>query len=338
MSSIGVGAAQTGASIRGGLCRFREGPWAPLGDPVVMAALTDDSLEEASAVAAGYVEGAWHARLVALAGLALSDALASDAPSDAPVTLMLGLADARTGAEPPSRGLWRGIEAVLGHPIDAPRSQTFATGRASIFDALVAAHELLQQDPSARVVCGAVDSYVDEQRVRQECEAQRTQGGEYAVDGRALGEGAGMLVMRASLRGSGLLIDAVGRHTDAGHRAGTEPARGEGVANAIEALRGDSDSDRPFASVWTGLTGEVFDAKQWGTACLRHRDLLTAQTRVEHPADRFGDAGAGLGALLFVDAHLRLTQQNRPSPALLWAGSDFGAIGCAAVHTPERRS
>lgn len=336
MSSIGVGAAQMGAAIRGGLCRFREGPWTPLGDPVVMATVTEDSIESARTTAAPHVRGQWQARLVALAGLALADALHNDTRSDAPVTLMLGLADPRTGAEPPtSPGLWSGIESVLGHPIDMRRSQAFPSGRAAIFDALVGAQALLEQDPSARVICGAVDSYVDEARVRQECEARRSRGGEYAADGRALGEGAGMLVMRASPQSLGLRIDAVGRHDDPGHRFGTVPARGEGVAHAIEALRQTVEPDGPFRSVWAGLTGEVFDAKQWGTACLRHRDLVTAQTRVEHPADRLGDAGAGLGALLFVDAQLRLTEQNRPSPALLWAGSDFGAIGCASVHTQE---
>ena len=37
VTSIGTGARQTDASLRAGLCRFREGPWTPAGDPVVMA-------------------------------------------------------------------------------------------------------------------------------------------------------------------------------------------------------------------------------------------------------------------------------------------------------------
>jgi 3-oxoacyl-[acyl-carrier-protein] synthase-1 len=80
------------------------------------------------------------------------------------------------------------------------------------------------------------------------------------------------------------------------------------------------------------MTGEAHDGKLWGVATLRHRDLVDERTRLEHPADRIGDAGAGLGALLFVAAHARLARARRPGPALLWAASDHGACGCAVMR------
>jgi hypothetical protein len=63
--------------------------------------------------------------------------------------------------------------------------------------------------------------------------------------------------------------------------------------------------------------------------CLRHHDLFDARTRLEHPADRIGDAGAGLGALLVASA---FDDPPRPGQrSLVWAASDFGACGCASL-------
>ena len=326
MTSVGIGARQSDASLRAGLCRFRTRKF---GDaPVVMALVADQAL----VVGASSGLQGWPARLAALAGLALADALAGDRPSDAPVALMLGLADPQDGVELPDPApLFAGIANVAGHPIDVPRSGVFARGRAAIFDAVVAGQELLAREPEVRVVCGAVDSYADEARVRAELGHGRTLGGELPGDGRPLGEAAGMLVLKTAARGGrGMRIGGVGRYVDAGHRFGRAPALGEGLANAIEMLRSSADPGRPYSAVWAGLTGESHDVKQWGTALLRHRDLLPEETRIEHPADRLGDAGAGLGAMLFVDAHHRLEHGS----ALLWASSDRGPIGCATVFSP----
>lgn len=335
-TSIGAGAVQTDASLRAGLCRFREGPWPQGEDSVTLAMVRAEILADAQAQASA-VRGpspmaadAWPARLAALAGLALADALAS-VEVKRPVVLLLGLPDPRECplAVPP---LWAAVSAISGVAIDAGRSQVYPRGRAAIFDALATGRELLEREPDALVVCGGVDSYIDPKRVEVEYGATRTLGSRFAGDGRTLGEAAGMLVLEASAsRRGGLVVAGLGRVDDPGHRFGTAPARGEGLANAIEALRGEVDPRVPFGTVWAGLNGEVHDAKLWGTACLRHRDLLTAGARIEHPADRLGDAGAGLGAMLLVDAHMRLVAGRRPAPALVWAVSDHGPCGCAMV-------
>lgn len=336
MSSVGIGAAQTCASIRAGLCRFREGPWSPSGEPVVMACIDDLELDPARREALRWVEDPWQARVATLAGLALIDLLADDTETASPLVLLLGLPDPRTRAPIlPVQGLWAAMEAVAGAPIDRKRSRTFASGRASIFDVLDHAAKMISENPNARLVCGAVDSYFDERRVSQEAEGRRTLGGETPTDGRALGEGAAMLLVSGNSRRAKLRLEAIGRHVDSGHRFGEAPALGEGIAHALETMRDRVPDNARFETVWSGMTGESFDAKQWGTACLRHRDLFPSTTRVEHPAAQLGDAGASLGALLLVNAHHRLTSRQRPGPALVWAGSDYGAVGCAALHTAE---
>ena len=155
LTSVGVGARQTDASLRAGLCRFREGPWSPHDDPVVAALVADEVLAEAQRAARAVGEG-WPARIAALAGLALADAIRADpwpgpdpaSESDVPVVLLLGLPDPREAAAlPPDAVLFDAVAAVAAHPIDPNRSRAFPTGRASIFDALAAAREVLSADP-----------------------------------------------------------------------------------------------------------------------------------------------------------------------------------------------
>ncbi|MFO0637058.1 MAG: hypothetical protein U0168_29860 [Nannocystaceae bacterium] len=335
ITSIGVGAVQTDASLRAGLSRFHSGPWQPAGEPVTMALVRDAVLTDAMAHVRqrpSAPPGDWSARLSALAGIALADAL-FERPPQRPLALMLGLPDKREGVTlPADAALWAAIGDASGIAIDPGRSRSFASGRASVFEALAAARELLQREPGTLVVCGGVDSYAAADRVGREDVDGRTVGAGAACDGRVLGEAAGMLVLEADpQRRGGVIVSAIGRHHDPGHRFGHAPAKGEGVSEAIEALRAEREPGR-FATVWAGIIGEVHEAKQWGLAQLRHRDLLPERVRLEHPADRLGDAGAGLGAMLLVDAQLRLVAGRAEGPALVWAVSDHGPCGCAALH------
>ena len=127
--------------------------------------------------------------------------------------------------------------------------------------------------------------------------------------------------------------DGAASTTDPGHRYGTEPARGEGLAEALQLLHGRLASPGPIASTFTGLNGENFDAKLWGVARLRHNDLFSPDMALEHPASCFGDTGAATGAVLTVLAAAALAAGHRKGPALIWAASDRGARGCTLVDT-----
>ena len=57
--------------------------------------------------------------------------------------------------------------------------------------------------------------------------------------------------------------------------------------NAPVSSRGRSARRSPAS------TARHFDAKLWGVARLRHNDFFSPTMVIEHPADKFGDAGAG---------------------------------------------
>ena len=92
----------------------------------------------------------------------------------------------------------------------------------------------------------------------------------------------------------------------------------------------------PIATTFAGFNGENFDAKLWGVARLRHNDLFSPATLIEHPADKYGDAGAATGAILVALAAHALSTGTRPGPALVWAASDRELRGCAVVSCPNR--
>jgi 3-oxoacyl-[acyl-carrier-protein] synthase-1 len=128
------------------------------------------------------------------------------------------------------------------------------------------------------------------------------------------------------------MVHAAASAMDPGHRYGTEPARGEGLANAMLDLRQRAGQlAGPIATTFAGFNGESFDAKMWGVARLRHNDFFSPTMLIEHPADKYGDAGAATGAILMALAAKSLASGARPGPALVWAASDREPRACAVL-------
>ena len=99
------------------------------------------------------------------------------------------------------------------------------------------------------------------------------------------------------------------------------------------ALRGRIRGSAPVGVTFAGFNGESFDAKLWGVAQLRHRDFFATDMILEHPADKYGDAGAATGALLLALAAQSVSDGSRAGPALVWAASDFEPRACALLST-----
>ena len=97
-----------------------------------------------------------------------------------------------------------------------------------------------------------------------------------------------------------MVVNAAASAMDPGHRYGDAPAKGEGLAAALDAgaaAHGSAAGARS-RTTFAGFNGESFDAKLWGVARLRHNDFFSPTMVIEHPADKFGDAGAATGAIL----------------------------------------
>jgi 3-oxoacyl-[acyl-carrier-protein] synthase-1 len=228
------------------------------------------------------------------------------------------------------------LQKLTSVPIDLQRSAIVPHGRAAGLMALELAMNALQADPSGTVVVGGVDTYLD-LRLLATLDSEQRILGPRVMDGFIPGEGAAFFVLSgAPGAGPRMVVNGVASSMDEGHRYGTAPAKGEGLANAMAQLRQRAGQlPAPIGTTFAGFNGESFDAKLWGVARLRHNDFFSPAMVIDHPADKLGDAGAATGAILMALAAKSLASGTRSGPALVWAASDHEPRACAVVSLTQ---
>ncbi len=335
---IGTGVAQIWAAVRAGISRtaFSLIQNRHL-EPIKMALLPDEVLSPLPPELLTSALTSSQRRTLSLSIHALKEAMAE--PPEAPPPLFIGLAETpKHHRMVDDEGWMKLLLKTLGPSIDKNNSRIFPSGRAATFVALRAACDALRAGRCTTALVGGVDTFLDLARLAELDDEERLLG-ERTVDGFIPGEGAAFVLLTTKpavgdARSS--FVGGVGTSHDVGHRYSDEPNLGEGVANAIEAMRGQLGQLRSAAQVvFAGLNGEGFGAKAWGVARLRHSDIISPEAMIEHPADCFGDLGAALGAMMLVLADASLVLSHREPPALAWAESDRGVYGCAWLDPDE---
>lgn len=332
LCSIGRGSTQVWASARAGIARIVSSHVMDRRfDPIQMGLVPEDALGKLSPDIEALPLPARARRLLRLAVPTLQGV---GAPADQPVRMFLGLPQLAASEAPWLNHFLRYIDRLAGVPIDLERSAIVPQGRAAALMALELALDALAADPSAPVIVGGVDTYLD-LRLLSELDAEQRILGPRIMDGFIPGEGAAFFVLSAPDTHVGepqILVDAAVSVADPGHRYGTAPARGEGLSAAIEELRGRLESPpAPVGVTFAGFNGESFDGKLWGVAQMRHGDFFSPSMLIEHPADKYGDTGAATGAILTALAATALSDGSRTGPALVWAASDREPRACALL-------
>lgn len=335
LCSAGRGVEQLWASVRAGLSR--------IGDsyvrdrqlqPIRMGLVPEDALEPELPPEVDSLPLPSRARRMLRLGVPALRAVLERA-GEPPLRLFLGLPQLNREAAPWMKGFALYLAKAAGIALDVPSCRVVPAGRAAALVALELAMGALEQDPSRPVVVGGIDTYLDLKLLASLDGEGRILGREVS-DGFIPGEGASFLVLAHPSDAAGermpVTVEAAASAPDPGHRSGTSPARGEGLAAAIELLRGHlPDAGALVGSTFAGLNGESFDAKQWGVARMRHADFFAPNEVVSHPADCFGDPGAAMGALLLVIGARALARGERRGPALIWAASDGETRACALL-------
>lgn len=266
-------------------------------------------------------------RLLKLGRLALQNLKAPASP--APLFLALPeMEDAPLGR---TDGEW--LDAFVkcsGVAIDTAASVMNRQGRAGGFFALAAAFEYLSKGKGRVAIVGGIDTYMDPLRLAALDKEERLLV-EGRMNGFIPGEGAAFVFLTNAAASEGeraVFVRGVGTALDRGHRYSAEPDLGVGLADAIEALRSTISVSMPAEVIFAGLNGEAEQAKEWGVAQIRHRDILSPEATLEHPADCYGDLGAATGPVLLALANVALTNGHREGPAFVWASSDREPCGC----------
>ena len=334
LCAAGRGTQQLWASVRAGISRIGRSPVIDSAfEAIQMGLVPEDALPPQLPPDVDMAPLPARARRMLRLGATTLKAALEHAGAP-PLRLYLGLPELALAEAPWLKGFALQLGKVAGAPIDAPNSRVVPRGRASALTALELALEALERDPAHPVVVGAVDSFLD-LRLLASLDAEGRILGRRVMDGFIPGEGAAFLVLThpslAGAPGARVTVQAAASTLDSGHRSGTEPARGEGLAQAIDLLRTRLADSTPVATTFAGLNGEQFDSKLWGVARLRHTGFFAPTMLIEHPADCFGDAGAATGALLLALAATALGAGQRPGPALVWAASDGQSRACALL-------
>jgi 3-oxoacyl-[acyl-carrier-protein] synthase-1 len=252
---------------------------------------------------------------------------------DSPVPIFIGLPQLTATEAPWIVHVPAYLQKLTNVQIDLQRSAIVPHGRAAGLMALELAMNALQATPSGSVIVGGVDSYLD-LRLLATLDSEGRILGTRVMDGFIPGEGAAFFVLSGTSSGGGphVVVNGVASSMDDGHRYGTAPAKGEGLANALTHLRQRAGQlSGPIGTTFAGFNGENFDARLWGVARMRHNDFFSPVMVIEHPADKFADPGAATGAILLALAAHSLSNGMRQGPALVWAASDREPRACALV-------
>ncbi|MBB6091954.1 3-oxoacyl-[acyl-carrier-protein] synthase-1 [Povalibacter uvarum] len=331
LCAIGRGSAQTWASARAGIARISDSHVMDRNfDAIQMGLVPEDALGPLSPDIDQLPLPSRGRRLLRLATPALQGL---DCDKSAPLRLFLGVPRLAPTEAPWLRHLPQYLHSLTGVPIDHSRSLVVPQGRAAALLALEAGLQALASDPSTPVIVGGVDTFLDLKLLSLLVDEGRVLG-PHIMDGFIPGEGAAFLLLQApDSAAAGIAVRGVASFNDPGHRYGTAPARGEGLAEALAALRNQVGKSPPVGVTFAGFNGEGFDAKLWGVAHMRHRDFFAPAMLMEHPADKYGDAGAATGAILMALAAQSMGDSSRSGPALVWAASDHEPRACALLST-----
>ena len=339
MTAVGIGAKQTAASVRAGITRFSE---TAIHDkrfePFVMSILPDEVLPPLEPEVDKIIGiTARQSRMLRLAAPAIQEAL-ENVPDIENIPLYLGVPEPLPGRPKPVDDLFlEHLSAQSGVHFNVAESKLFPQGRSAGLFAIENAMQRLASGTSQFVIVGGVDTYVDLYLLGT-LDMEGRILGLGTMDGFVPGEGAAFLLLGSPDKSSILSneplarIQAVGTGYEEGHRYSEEVYRGDGLAEVFQAtFSSDNGSIGKVRTVYAGLNGENFGAKEWGVAYMRNKDYFDDDFRLEHPVDCFGDPGATLGPLMTGLSAIGLTNKAIDAPCLVWCSSDYGTRAALTV-------
>ncbi len=333
ITPLGLDARQTAASVRAGLSRRMESIiYSKHHEPLVLSLVPDEAFPEpakADEAKTGFTSK--QRRLLRLAGPAMTQALVAIKEAG-PIPLLLGCAEPLPGKPPVLDNAFLPVLAQqTGLSLDLSNSEIIPLGRASGLVALEKAISSIDKG-TPYVLVGGVDTCLDLCLLGL-LDSQDRILGERVMDGFTPGEGAGfVLIGRTPLDGnSPMHILAAAQGFEEGHLYSEEPYRGDGLSNALLALFKIIPDCPKIKTVFAGLNGENFGAKEWGVASIRIADRFETELQVEHPVDCIGDPGAALGPLLMILAAVGLQKAHLNGPCLAWCSSDYGTRAAAVI-------
>ncbi|MCX4242250.1 hypothetical protein [Paraliomyxa miuraensis] len=351
VSSVGLDAATTCASIRAGLSR-----------PETLVELEVLDREEqapvgvtghpASAVTFGFGGvGRW----LQLATLALEDLCRSAGLPGGTDTrfwsstlcyVVVPVLDVARFIMEPSCGSDAAVEGAFVRPLLARvkralvpgRTNLLGRGRTGVLEALRLADEHFRRVHCERVLVLAVDSLTDASTLSWLAEHGRLKHDENPI-GLIPGEGAVALLLEAPRvavsRGATVVgrVGAVAIEREPNARFIGERSQGEALARAVTSVLSSDGGALPYrAPTLTDLNGEEWRAREYGHARVRVSRQLWDGDGADLPATSVGDLGAAMTALEVLIACRSLQRGYAVGDRVLFTSSDeYGNVGASTI-------
>ena len=338
LTSVGVSAQETAASVRAASARFVE---THIYDrelqPFVLAEVPDDALPKLADPLLR-IPGltSRERRMLRIASRPLRECLTPLAKHPQPIGLCLALPERET-LKPINRSEFLNHFAVqMDGAFDPRGSDASHVGRAGGFLAIGQAVLTIQSGLAEFIIVGGVETYRDLYVLATLDSEQRVKSSDN-WDGFIPGEAAGFLLLAKAPAAAARNLPVLARVTpmatgfETGHLYSAEPYRGDGLASTFQQLVSRGVVDRPIREVYTSMTGESHWAKEWGVAFMRNRAAFQEGHGMHHPADCFGETGAASGPILVGLAALGIKGHYRGSPALAYGSSDHGARAAVII-------
>lgn len=170
-------------------------------------------------------------------------------------------------------------------------------GRAGFFNALRAGIEKLHDNPDiVSVVVGGVDSPRDHAIIAL-LDFQGRLLAENKLTGFCPGEGGAFAVLAREPKPFKNSANVVKVSTpqfgeESGSFHSDKPCLGNGLCEAVRAVLNSKPSNTPIKAVYSSMNGEHYWSKELGTIMIRFSEYMNDNTKIEHPADCWGDIGA----------------------------------------------
>jgi 3-oxoacyl-[acyl-carrier-protein] synthase-1 len=353
ITSIGNNAEQTAANVRAGISRYGETPMAGLyHKQFTLALISRDALGEIPETMAHRKfftrrEGL----LLRIAGVALRDCMRDLKIATQP-PLFLALPEHETAKPLAPASFLDDLSTLNGGLFNRAASRAEWKGRAGSLAALGAAAQAIAAGDFPCVIAGGVDTFYDpyvlakldsyiypqhlnERPLHWVLRVKR----EHIdpIDPFIPGEGGGLLLLAnkdfAAAQKLPLLakLSATTSGFEPGYHGSTEPYKGEGLAETVQQLLEQNPPPSAIREVYSTMNGESYWAKEWGVTRVRNAQAFADGEIMHHPAEFFGDVGAASGPILVGLAASAISKNDRLSPALVYASSDYGPRAAGLV-------
>ena len=276
MTSVGLSAAETAASVRSRMMRFAEIDIRDQNfEPFKFAEIPEDGLPPLTEdVAKESGLSMREMRLLRVGTLPLLECL-RNCPPDVRPPLLLALPDMETQRPLNRKRLLELLGRQTGLAFDIAQSSAAYSGRAGGLLAIAAAVQWLGSGSAPFVIAGGIESFRD-LYVLGTLDLHKRVRSATTNDAFIPGEGAAFLLLAASPAalhaGSGPLARVLGcaESFEPGNLYSAQPYLGEGLANGLQNLLQTCGLPAPIEEVYSSMNGESHWAKEWGVAYTRN--------------------------------------------------------------------